>query len=107
MQDLPKRDEAAEQKKAEEEEAREAAEQKEAKEEEARKAAEQKKAEEDKERKEKEEVELNKLEGDKKLAKRMAYEVCTKATTRTLTLISISCNRLTVPSIVSSLYSMK
>ncbi|WVQ87883.1 hypothetical protein IAS59_001614 [Cryptococcus gattii] len=75
MQDLPKRDEAAEQKKAEEEEARKAAEQKEAKEEEARKAAEQKKAEEDKERKEKEEVELKKLEGDKKLAKRMAYEV--------------------------------
>ncbi|KIY37423.1 hypothetical protein I305_00522 [Cryptococcus gattii E566] len=74
MQDLPKRDEAAEQKKAEEEEARKAAEQKEAKEEEARKAAEQKKAEEDKERKEKEEVELKKLEGDKKLAKRMAYE---------------------------------
>ncbi|KIR68914.1 hypothetical protein I314_00014 [Cryptococcus bacillisporus CA1873] len=74
LQDLPKRDEAAEQKKAEEEEARKAAEQKEAKEEEARRVAEQKKAEEDKERKEKEEEELKKLEGDKKLAKRMAYE---------------------------------
>lgn len=77
MQDLPKRDEAAEQKKAEEEEARKVAEQKEAKEEEARKEAEQKKAEEDAERKKIEDEELERLEGDSKLAKRMAYEVRT------------------------------
>lgn len=97
VQDLPKRDEAAEQKKAEEDE--------------ERKAAEQKKAEEDEERKKKEDEELKKLEGDSKLAKRMAYEVCTWAEIaiiRMLRLISFFCIiRLTVHLIVSSLYSKK
>lgn len=111
VQDLPKRDEAAEQKKAEEEEARKAAEQKKAEEDEERKAAEQKKSEEDEERKKKEDEELKKLEGDSKLAKRMAYEVCTWAEIaiiRMLRLISFFCIiRLTVHLIVSSLYSKK